>query len=162
MNENMSRPESDISGALRALPVETPTHDAFDAIMQRHRRAHGRHWIWGVSAAATVLLGVVLSWHISRQNGVQQDELERLMARVENIETLLAASVPRHSDPGSELLEKMVSLESWLDQIDRDIARSDDGGQKMELLHAKLDLLGDLLALQQKVKNRSTNRNQMI
>jgi CRISPR/Cas system CSM-associated protein Csm2 small subunit len=44
----------------------------------------------------------------------------------------------------------MISMENWLDQLDENIAQTNDTGQKLELLHAKLEILDDLVALHKK------------
>jgi len=43
-------------------------------------------------------------------------------------------------------------MENWLDQLDLNIAQTDETSQKLELLHAKLEILDDLVALHKQYK----------
>ena len=74
------------------------------------------------------------------------------------IEHVVRNEVVNHTAPGSPVLEKMVSMENWLDQLDLNIAQTDDTNQKLELLHAKLEILDDLVALHKKLKPRSSDQ----
>jgi hypothetical protein len=49
--------------------------------------------------------------------------------------------VINHSEPGSSSWKKLYK--TWLDQLDLNIAQTDETSQKLELLHAKLEILDD-------------------
>ena len=51
----------------------------------------------------------------------------------------------------SDILEKMVSMENWLVQLNTNIAQSTDEQQTLALLNAKLEVLDDLAALQKRL-----------
>ena len=136
---------------------ENPPHDAFDAIMDAVHQQH-RKRSFMLPAMAACLLAAVLLWMLPQQNNEQLKTLELLSNKVAMIEHVVRNEVINHSAPGSPILEKMVSMENWLDQLDMNIAQTDDPNQKIELLHAKLEILDDLVALHKKIKPQNDDQ----
>jgi len=136
---------------LNGLPQENPPTDAFDNIMDRvHQRNQARSYRLP-AMAAVVMLGLLL-WLLPRTDNNELEQLRLLTEKISMIEYVVRNEVINHSAPGSQLLEKMISMENWLDQLDENIAQTNDTSQKLELLHAKLEILDDLVALHKKVK----------
>ena len=136
---------------LNNLPQENPPTDAFDNIMDRvHQRNQARSYRLP-ALAAVVMLGLLL-WLLPRPDNNELEQLQLLTEKISMIEYVVRNEVINHSAPGSQLLEKMVSMENWLDQLDDNIAKTNDTSQKLELLHAKLEILDDLVALHKKMK----------
>ena len=136
---------------LNGLPQENPPTDAFDNIMDRvHQRNQARSYRLP-ALAAVVMLGLLL-WLLPRTDNNELEQLRLLTEKISMIEYVVRNEVINHSAPGSQLLEKMISMENWLDQLDENIAQTKDTSQKLELLHAKLEILDDLVALHKKVK----------
>ena len=154
----------DVGAQLRALPLETPPVDVFDQVMQsveaQQSKMHARAFRWGTWAiAASVLLSALLVVSMWRNPVMdEQQQLQQLMAKVDHIESLVMNNLITHSAPGSELLEKIVSIEGLLEQLNAEIAISESPQRKMKLMHAKLDVLGDLAALQMKAGARSSHQ----
>lgn len=144
--------EERISQALRAEPQMLPPRDGFDAIMDRVHQ-HQRQRSFRLPALAAAVLAALLLWQWpSTQNNNQDQALAALTQKIAMIEDVVRNEVINHSEPGSPILEKMVSMENWLDQLDLNIAQTDNPSQKLELLHAKLEILDDLVALQKKYR----------
>ncbi|MFC3195481.1 hypothetical protein ACFODZ_14600 [Marinicella sediminis] len=141
----------DLNKWLNNQPQEIPPREAFDNIMdQVHQRNQSRSYRLPVLAAA-VLVGLML-WLIPRNEHAQLQQLQLLTEKISMIEYVVRNEVINHSAPGSQLLEKMISMENWLDQLDENIAQTNDNSQKLDLLHAKLEILDDLVALHKKMK----------
>ena len=142
-----------ISKLLREQPQVNPPKDGFDAIMDQVHQ-HQRQRSFRLPAMAAVFLAAVLIWQWPNNinNDDRLEELESLTHKVALIEQVVRNEVINHSAPGSQILEKMVSMENWLDQLDINIAQTDNPSQKLELLHAKLEILDDLVALHKKYK----------
>lgn len=153
MNKNYS---NSIENLLKEQPQMLPANDGFDVIMdQLHQQKRSRSFRFPAIAAA--VLAAVLIWQMPKINSAQNlneqfQQLNLLTEKIAKIETIVRNEVINHSAPGSQILEKMISMENWLDQLDKNIAQSDDPKQKLELLHAKLEILDDLVALQKKYK----------
>ena len=142
----------DLNAWLNAQPQENPPKDAFDNIMDRvHQRNQVRSYRLP-AIAAVVMLGLLL-WLLPRtENHQQLEQLQLLTEKISMIEYVVRNEVINHSAPGSQILEKMISMENWLDQLDENIAQTNDTSQKLELLHAKLEILDDLVALHKKIR----------
>ncbi|WP_395375063.1 hypothetical protein [Marinicella sp. W31] len=154
----------DVGTQLRALPLETPPVDVFEQVMEnveaQQSKMHGRAHKWGAWAiAASVLLSALLVVSMWRNPVIdEQQQLQELMTKVDHIESLVMNNLITHSEPGSELLEKIVSIEGLLEQLNAEIAISESPQRKMKLMHAKLDVLGDLAALQMKAGARNNHQ----
>ena len=161
MNKNY---EDSIEMLLKAQPQMLPAKDGFDAIMdQVHQHKRSRSFRFPAIAAA--VLTAILLWQLPNINNSQNleeqfNQLALLTEKIAAIETVVRSEVINHSAPGSQILEKMVSMENWLDQLDENIAQANDPNQKLELLHAKLEILDDLVALQKKY--RPQTKSQLI
>jgi len=144
--------DSTISSELKKMPQMLPKKDGFDAIMDQvhqHKRRHSLR----IPALAAVILAVFTFWQLTSTNQTHVNQLEQLNLLTEKIamiEYVVRNEVIKHSEPGSPILEKMVSMENWLDQLDQNITKTPDSSQKLELLHAKLEILNDLVALHKK------------
>jgi len=151
----------DMGAQLRALPLQEPPIDVFEQVMQTveaqqpqmGKKAH-RWAAWAVAASVLIsALVVVAMWRNPVINEHQQ--LQELMTKVDHIESLVMNNLITHSEPGSALLEKIVSIEGLLEQLNAEIAVSESPQRKMKLMHAKLDVLGDLAALHMKAGARN-------
>ena len=134
---------------LNDQPQLLPPRDGFDAIMDQLHDHKRKHSLRLPAIAAVLCLGLVL-WLVSANTQQHEQQFKQLNDKVSLIEQVVRNEVINHSAPGSLLLEKMVSMENWLDQLDQNIAQTDDASQKLELLHAKLEILNDLVALHKK------------
>ncbi|MGJ8663255.1 MAG: hypothetical protein ACSHWU_06375, partial [Marinicella sp.] len=103
-------------------------------------------------ALAAALLAAIILWQLPQTDSKQQQQLLQLTEKISMIEYVVRNEVIKHSAPGSPILEKMISMENWLDQLDTNIAQTNETSQKLELLHAKLEILDDLVALHNKYK----------
>lgn len=139
---------------LNDQPQLLPPRDGFDAIMDQLHDHKRKHSLRLPAIAAVLCLGLVL-WLVSANTQQHEQQFKQLNDKVSLIEQVVRNEVINHSAPGSLLLEKMVSMENWLDQLDQNIAQTDDASQKLELLHAKLEILNDLVALQKKSQPQS-------
>ena len=145
---------------LNDQPQLLPPRDGFDAIMDQLHDHKRKHSLRLPAIAAVLCLGLVL-WLVSANTQQHEQQFKQLNDKVSLIEQVVRNEVINHSAPGSLLLEKMVSMENWLDQLDQNIAQTDDASQKLELLHAKLEILNDLVALKRPSHNpinKSYNR----
>ena len=147
MNKNY---DTVINTWLNNQTQENPPRDAFDGIMDAVHQQH-RKRSFMMPAIAAGLMAVMLLWMLPKQNSQQLEMLQVLTNKVAMIEHVVRNEVINHSTPGSPILEKMISMENWLDQLDLNIAQTDDPNQKIELLHAKLEILDDLVALHKKL-----------
>jgi len=139
---------------LNDQPQLLPPRDGFDAIMDQLHDHKRKHSLRLPAIAAVLCLGLVL-WLVSANTQQHEQQFKQLNDKVSLIEQVVRNEVINHSAPGSLLLEKMVSMENWLDQLDQNIAQTDDASQKLELLHAKLEILNDLVALHKKYQPQS-------
>lgn len=139
---------------LNDQPQLLPPRDGFDAIMDQLHDHKRKHSLRLPAIAAVLCLGLVL-WLVSANTKQHEQQFKQLNDKVSLIEQVVRNEVINHSAPGSLLLEKMVSMENWLDQLDQNIAQTDDASQKLELLHAKLEILNDLVALHKKYQPQS-------
>lgn len=139
---------------LNQQPQMRPAEDGFDAIMDQvhqHKRQHS----FRVPAIAAAVLAAIMLWQLpnfNTTNNNQSEQLSLLTEKIAMIEYVVRNEVINHSEPGSPILEKMVSMEKWLDQLDLNIAQTNETSQILELLHAKLEILDDLVALHKKYK----------
>ena len=154
MNNNY---KTDISGWLCSQTQENPPRDAFDGIMDKIHQSKRQRSFRLPAMAAAIFAGLLL-WMLPQFNSKQSDQLQQLTNKISMIESVVRNEVINHSSPGSSVLEKMVSMENWLDQLDLNIAQTDDTNQKLELLHAKLEILDDLVALHKKIKPQTSNQ----
>ncbi len=147
--------EERLTQLLKEQPQMLPNQDGFDAIMDQVNQ-HQRSRSFRIPAIAAAILAAVLLWQLpkltSNPTADQFEQLALLNEKIALIETVVRNEVINHSAPGSQILEKMVSMENWLDQLDENIAQTNDPNQKLELLHAKLEILDDLVALHKKYK----------
>jgi uncharacterized membrane protein YhiD involved in acid resistance len=136
-----------------------PPKDDFDVIMdQVHQQKRQRSF--RMPAIAAAVLAAIMLWQLPQinnstnnsDNNDQAAQLALLTDKIAMIEYVVRNEVIRHSEPGSPILEKMISMENWLDQLDLNIAQTNETSQKIELLHAKLEILDDLVALHKKYK----------
>lgn len=153
-----------IEKLLKEQPQMLPDSDGFDVIMDQYHQQKRTH-SFRVPAIAAAILAAVLLWQLPKINATQNinkqfQQLDLLTEKIAMIESVVRSDVINHSAPGSQILEKMVSMENWLDQLDENIAQSNDPRQKLELLHAKLEILDDIVALQKKYKPQ--NNSQLI
>ncbi len=136
-----------------------PPKDGFDAIMDQLHQ-HKRKTSMRLPLIAAAAMAGLMLWLIPQINNSQLNQLDQLTEKIAMIEQAVRSEVINHSAPGSQILEKMVSMETWLDQLDQNIAQTNDPNHKLKLLHAKLEVLDDLVALQKKYQ--SHNNNQLI
>ncbi len=141
---------------LNQQPQVEPKNDGFDAIMDQVHQ-HRRKQSFRIPAIAATILAAIMLWQSphfnnNHSNINQSAQLELLTEKIAMIEYVVRNEVINHSEPGSPILEKMISMENWLDQLDLNIAQTDETDQKLELLHAKLEILDDLVALHKKYK----------
>ncbi len=146
--------DNKIKDWLNDQPQLLPPRDGFDAIMDQLHDHKRKHSLRLPAIAAVLCLGLVL-WLVSANTQQHEQQFKQLNDKVSLIEQVVRNEVINHSAPGSLLLEKMVSMENWLDQLDQNIAQTDDASQKLELLHAKLEILNDLVALHKKYQPQS-------
>ncbi len=154
MNTNY---ETNINEWLNKQTQQNPPQDGFDAIMDAVHNKH-RKRSFMLPAVAAAVLAAVLLWTLPQQKNQQLETLQVLSNKIAMIEHVVRNEVINHSAPGSPILEKMVSMENWLDQLDVNIAQTADPNQKIELMHAKLEILDDLVALHKKLKPQDTNK----
>ncbi len=150
--------EQDIQTWLHQQPQMTPKADGFGAIME-HINQQQNQRSFRLPAIAAIALAALLWWQLPQlsktQNSEQQlaqqtQQLALLTAKIARLEQVVRNEMVNHSAPGSHILETMVAMENWLDQLDLNIAQVNETGHKLELLHAKLKILGDLMALHTK------------
>ncbi len=152
-----------INNYLNQQPQMLPAKDGFDAIMdQVHQQKRQRSF--RIPAVAAAVLAAIMLWQLpnfknstdnpinNQFNTSQSQQLNLLTEKIAMLEYVVRSEVINHSAPGSPILEKMVSMENWLDQLDLNIAQTDETSQKLVLLHAKLEILDDLVALHKKYK----------
>ena len=149
--------DAKIHKLLKEQPQMLPAKDGFDVIMDEVHQ-HQRQRSFRLPAIAAAVLAAVLLWQWPYTNNNQLQELDSLTDKIALIEQVVRNEVINHSVPGSQILEKMVSMENWLDQLDQNIAQTDDTNQKLELLHAKLEILDDLVALHKKYKSQGPHQ----
>ncbi|MDJ1140438.1 hypothetical protein [Marinicella marina] len=154
MNNNTDK---HLSQWLQEQPQMLPARDGFDAIMdQVHSQKRRRSFrIPAVAAAifAVILLSQLPKLTTELNHSEQFQQLALLNTKITQIESVVRGAVIQHSSPGSHILEKMISMENWLDQLNQNIAQTDDPNHKLELMHAKLEILDDLVALQRKMQS---------
>ncbi len=148
MNNNA---KSDINQWLNDQTQENPPRDGFDGIMDVIHQTKRQKSFWVPATAAAVFAGLLL-WLLPQVNNQHPDQLLQLTNKISMIEQVVRNEVINHSAPGSPIIEKIVSMENWLDQLDLNIAQTDDPNQKIEFLYAKLEILDDLVALHRKIK----------
>ena len=151
--------DQEITKRLLEQPQLLPPRDGFDVIMDQVHQ-HQRQRSFRLPALAAAVLAAVLLWQWPQfnNNNDQLAELAQLTDKISLIEQVVRNEVINHSAPGSPILEKMVSMENWLDQLDINIAQTDNPSQKLELLHAKLEILDDLVALHKKYKPQDSQQ----
>lgn len=154
MNKNY---DTAINTWLNNQTQENPPRDAFDNIMDVVHQKH-RNRSFMLPSIAAVLMAVMLLWMLPKQNNQQLETIQALTNKVAMIEHVVRNTVINHTAPGSPILEKMVSMENWLDQLDINIAQTDEPNQKIELLHAKLEILDDLVALHKKINPQQSTQ----
>ena len=143
------------------MPQQAPPEDVFEQVLERVQAQQPQKPVkamrWGGWAmAASVLLSAVIAVSFWRNPVMDEhQQLQQLMTKVDHIESMVMRNLISHSEPGSELLEKIVSIEGLLEQLNAEIHMSDSTQQKMKLMHAKLDVLGDLAALKMRAGARS-------
>ena len=152
MNNNH---KTDINAWLNKQPFENPPRDAFDGIMDKIHQSK-RHHSFRIPAIAAAIFAGILLWMLPQFNHTSTEQLQRLTNKISMIEHVVRNEVINHSAPGSPIIEKMISMENWLDQLDLNIAQTDDTNQKLEFLHAKLEILDDLMALHKKLKPQAS------
>jgi|GEM_PF-1979014 len=150
--------DQSIKEHLKQQPQILPRKDGFDAIMDQLHQ-HKRQRSFQMPAMAAAILAAVMLWQLPNFNthddqsyNKQLAQLDLLTEKIAMIEYVVRNEVINHSAPGSPILEKIISMENWLDQLDLNIAHTDETSQKLELLHAKLEILDDLVALHKKYK----------
>ena len=153
-NTMNNKAKADLSDWLINQNQEKPPQDAFDDIMDQ---VHHRKRLYNLklqTIAAAVFVGL-LFWLLPQGNNDQLKSLQQLTDKIAMIEQVVRNEVVHHSEPGSQVMEKMISMENWLDQLDQNIAQTDDTNQKLELLNAKLEILDDLVAIHKKYQQRT-------
>lgn len=149
--------KTDLNYWLNKQAQENPPHDAFDGIMDKIHQSK-RQKSFRLPAIAAVIFAAILLWMVPQFNHKQADQLQQLTYKISMIEQVVRNEVINHSTPGSPIIEKMISMENWLDQLDLNIAQSNDTNHKLELLHAKLEILDDLVALHKKINPQTSNQ----
>ncbi len=148
MNNNTA---IDVKKHLKQVDLMEPEVDRFDAIMDDLATEKRKRSLWMPMAAMFVL--VVGAWLLLPEVETQgQDPMVELINKVNKIEMAVLSQSIKHSEPGSEVLEKMISMENWLVQLNTNIAQSESEQQTLALINAKLEVLDDLVALQNKFK----------
>lgn len=146
--------KADLQQYLKQQPELKPPQ-AFDLIMEQLHQRQKSHRFKQFALAACVMFGIFLTLTLTQ---VQQPTLQspntirqikQLTVKVELLEQMVRTQIIRHSEPGSPIIDKIVSMENWLDQLSEDIENSDQANRKIELLHAKLEILSDLMTLHQ-------------
>ncbi len=148
-----------VSEHLKQHPQMLPPKDGFDSIMDQVHQ-HKRQRSFRIPAIAAAVLAAIMLWQLphlrkttdNQYNYIQSRQLDLLTEKVAMIEYVVRKEVINHSAPGSQIIEQMISMENWLDQLDINIAQTDEPNQKLELLHAKLEILDDLVALHKRYK----------
>lgn len=152
--------DEQLNTMLKAQPQISPETDGFDTIMDQVHQHHKQRSFRLPAIAAALLAGIIL-WQLPQLSQTSTaDQLEQLALinkKIAMIETVVRNEVIHHSSPGSQILEKMVSMENWLDQLDQNIAQTKNPSQKLELMHAKLEILDDLVALHKKYQPPNLN-----
>lgn len=143
---------------LKELSQQQPPEDVFEVVMgsvsfEIKANKPGSGWLLAASVAVLGIVFMLLNFSVSRDESLKN--FEQLTEKVARIENMVMNNLIVHSEPGSELLEKIVSIESLLEQLNREIDNADNQEQKVKLMHAKLDVLGDLAALHMRVGARS-------
>ncbi|WP_154223503.1 hypothetical protein [Marinicella rhabdoformis] len=145
----------DVASVLKQAPVMTPDIEQFDQIMDQLHHAKKKQQWWLPMAAMFVLfvsVWMLLPPLVTESNKTTvNDQMAQLIKKVNLIELAVLSQSVKHSEPGSDILEKMVSIENWLVQLNTNIAQSTDEQQTLALLNAKLEVLDDLAALQKKL-----------
>lgn len=142
----------DVNLKLKRAPIMSPDEDRFDEIMDAMMAAKKSQNWWTPMAAMFVLF--VGAWMLvppmALHDGEHEmsDQMIKLIDKVNMIELAVLSQSVNHSEPGSDILEKMVSMENWLVQLNTNISQSTDEQQTLALLNAKLEVLDDLAALQ--------------
>jgi hypothetical protein len=149
-----NKAKAELSHWLNNQSQELPPYDAFDDIMDQVHQRKRQHNIRLQAVAAAVFAGL-LFWLLPQVNNDQLKNLQQLTDKIALIEHVVRNEVVHHSEPGSQVMEKMISMENWLDQLDQNIAQTDDTNQKLELLNAKLEILDDLVAIHKKYQQRT-------
>ncbi len=152
---------NEISQTLQSSVLLDPPEERFDAIMDDLAHERRKHNLWLPMAAMMILM--VGAWLLFPQIQPSSDgQMDLLIKKVNTIEMAVLSQSVKHSGPGSELLEKMISMENWLVQLNTNIAQSTDEQQTLALLNAKLDVLDDLVALQNKMKPQAESEQPLI
>jgi len=146
-----NKSKTDINLWLNKQSQLNPPRDGFDEIMDKIHQSKRQRSFRLPAIAAAILVGLLV-WLLPQLNNDQTEQLQRLTNKISMIEQVVRNEVINHSAPGSPILEKMISMENWLDQLDQNIAQTNDTNQKLELLHAKLEILDDLVALHKRIK----------
>lgn len=147
----MNNTSIDVKKQLQQVELMEPETDRFDAIMDDLAAEKRKRNVLRPMAAMFVL--VVGAWLLLPQVEPQgQDPMAELINKVNKIEMAVLSQSIKHSEPGSEVLEKMISMENWLVQLNTNIAQSESEQQTLALINAKLEVLDDLVALQNKFK----------
>lgn len=149
--------EKKLNVLLNEQPQMLPPNDQFDVIMDQVHQQKRQHSFRFPAIAAAVLAGIIL-WQLPQSNKAEQQQLQQLTEKISMIENVVRNEVINHSAPGSPILEQMISMENWLDQLDQNIAQTNETSQKLELLHAKLEILDDLVALHKKYKPHNSDK----
>jgi hypothetical protein len=149
-----NKAKAELNHWLNNQSQELPPYDAFDDIMDQVHQRKRQHNIRLQAVAAAVFAGL-LFWLLPQVNNDQLKNLQQLTDKIALIEHVVRNEVVHHSEPGSQVMEKMISMENWLDQLDQNIAQTDDTNQKLELLNAKLEILDDLVAIHKKYQQRT-------
>ena len=153
----------DVAAVLKQAPVMSPDEERFDQIMdQLHQERKKQQWWLPMAAMFALFVGawvLVPPLVTDTLQPADTDQMAQLIDKVNMIELAVLSQSVNHSEPGSDILEKMVSMENWLVQLNTNIAQSTDEQQTLALLNAKLEVLDDLAALQNKLTPQSKQPN---
>ena len=156
----------DVTSVLNQAPLMVPDEERFDEVMDHFHQARKKQQWWLPMAAmfvlfvcAWVLIPPLATEAIDTTEPIVAEQMLQLIDKVNMIELAVLSQSVNHSEPGSEILEKMVSMENWLVQLNTNIAQSTDEQQTLALLNAKLEVLDDLAALQNKLTPQSEQPN---
>lgn len=142
----------DLQQYLQQQP-ELKSPPAFDLIMEQLQQRQKSHRLKQFALTACVIFGILLILTQVQQPTWQSPDttlqIEQLTVKVELLEQVVRTQIIQHSEPGSPIIDKIVSMENWLDHLSEDIESSDNPNRKIELLHAKLEILSDLMTLHQ-------------
>jgi hypothetical protein len=147
---------NNLSQQLQQLPQQEIPKDIFDSIQaDLHKQSYvKKHKFMSFVSIAAVVLMAVMFFNQQHNIKAKDDVIQELVERTMQLEQLLIAETPRTTIPGSKITERIVNMEAWLAQLDKDIRQTKDKRKLSELMAVKLDILGALVMLQRKINHK--------